>query len=130
MGCYGIGISRMVAASIEQSHDEDGIIWPKNIAPYQILVLPVNISNQQIKEMALDIYQELLNRGWEVLFDDRRESAGKKFKDADLIGIPLRITIGNKALESKKYELVERRSKEKYLLSKEELINKIKIYFG
>lgn len=95
MGCYGIGVTRTVAAAIEQYHDADGIIWPMPIAPYQVIVVPVN--KEQMPE-AEKLYQELLNAGVEVLLDDRDERPGVKFKDADLIGIPLRITLGPKSL--------------------------------
>lgn len=125
MGCYGIGITRMVAAAIEQNHDKEGIIWPKAMAPYQILVLPVNVTDPEISAMAEDIYNCLINKGFEVLIDDRKESPGRKFKDADLIGIPFRITIGNKAKENKTYEVMERGKKEKKFLSKDELLEEI-----
>ncbi len=99
MGCYGIGISRTVAAVVEQNHDEDGIIWPRAIAPFHVHIIPVNVKNEEQKQMAERLYQECLQSGYEVLIDDRGERAGVKFKDADLIGIPLRITVGAKAKE-------------------------------
>lgn len=99
MGCYGIGISRTVAAVVEQNHDEDGIIWPRAIAPFHVHIIPVNVKNEEQKQMAERLYQECLQSGYEVLIDDRGERAGVKFKDADLIGIPLRITVGAKAQE-------------------------------
>jgi len=109
MGCYGIGISRMVAAAIEQNHDADGIIWPLSIAPFQILLLPINYKDRAIREAADKLYQELQAQGVEVLLDDRDERPGVKFKDADLIGIPLRVTIGAKGLEKGYLELRRRR---------------------
>jgi prolyl-tRNA synthetase len=109
MGCYGIGISRMVAAAIEQNHDTNGIIWPISIAPFQILLLPINYKDRAIREAADKLYQELQARGVEVLLDDRDERPGVKFKDADLIGIPLRVTIGAKGLEKGYLELRRRR---------------------
>jgi len=109
MGCYGIGISRMVAAAIEQNHDANGIIWPISIAPFQILLLPINYKDRAIREAADKLYQELQARGVEVLLDDRDERPGVKFKDADLIGIPLRVTIGAKGLEKGYLELRRRR---------------------
>ena len=109
MGCYGIGISRMVAAAIEQNHDADGIIWPLSIAPFQILLLPINYKDPAIRETADKVYEELQVRGVEVLLDDRDERPGVKFKDADLIGIPLRVTIGAKGLEKGYLELRRRR---------------------
>ena len=96
MGCYGIGVSRTVAAIVEQHSDENGIIWPKEVAPYQVHVIPVNMKNDLQRETALDIYNSLLQNNIEVLFDDRPERPGVKFKDADLIGIPLRVVVGAK----------------------------------
>ncbi|MBA4547410.1 proline--tRNA ligase [Thermoactinomyces intermedius] len=97
MGCYGIGISRAVASVVEQNHDEYGIIWPVSIAPYTVHLIAVNMKNEVQAKTAEKLYQELLEAGYEVLFDDRKERAGVKFKDADLFGIPVRITVGAKA---------------------------------
>jgi prolyl-tRNA synthetase len=105
MGCYGIGISRMVAAAVEQNHDANGIIWPFSIAPLQILLLPINYQDQAIREATDKLYQELQARGVEVLLDDRDERPGVKFKDGDLVGIPLRVTIGAKGLQKNNFEL-------------------------
>ena len=110
MGCYGIGISRTVAAAIEQNHDADGIIWPLPIAPYQVIITPVNVNEQSLSETAEDLYQILVKAGIEVILDDRDERAGVKFKDADLIGIPYRITVGPKKLAEGKVEIKSRRS--------------------
>ena len=96
MGCYGIGIGRTVAAAIEQSHDENGIVFPVSLAPFEVIVLPLNLKEESIRSTAESIYSSLLNRGIEVIIDDREESAGVKFKDADLIGIPIHVTIGPK----------------------------------
>jgi len=101
MGCYGIGVSRIVAAVIEQSHDENGIIWPKNLAPFQVIILPIDYNDKKIKETADRIYKELIDSGIEVLLDDRDERPGVKFKDADLIGIPVRITVSQRYLPDK-----------------------------
>jgi prolyl-tRNA synthetase len=108
MGCYGIGISRMVAAAIEQNHDANGIIWPVSIAPFQVLLLPINYKDKAIRAAAEKLYEELQQNGVEVLLDDRDERPGVKFKDADLIGIPLRVTIGAKGLEKGCIELRRR----------------------
>ena len=108
MGCYGIGISRMVAAAIEQNHDSNGIIWPLSIAPFHVLLLPINYKDKAIRDATDGLYQELRQRGVEVLLDDRDERPGVKFKDADLIGIPLRVTIGAKGLEKSCIELRRR----------------------
>lgn len=99
MGCYGIGVSRMVAAILEQNHDENGIIWPVAVAPFQVHVIPVNVKVEEQQQAAEQIYGQLQQAGLEVLLDDRPERAGVKFKDADLIGIPLRVTVSDKAVE-------------------------------
>ena len=99
MGCYGIGITRTAAAAIEQNHDANGIIWPMPLAPFQVTIVPVNWDDQRMRETAEDLYAKLQAAGVEVLLDDRAERPGIKFKDADLIGIPLRVTIGAKSLE-------------------------------
>jgi prolyl-tRNA synthetase len=105
MGCYGIGISRLVAAAIEQNHDANGIIWPLSLAPFEVLLLPINYKDKAIREAADKVYQELQDQAVEVLLDDRDERPGVKFKDADLIGIPLRVTIGARGLEKGYLEL-------------------------
>jgi len=99
MGCYGIGISRTVAAVVEQNHDENGIIWPVSIAPFTVHIIAVNVKNDEQRQLAESLYEQCVKAGFEVLLDDRSERAGVKFKDADLIGIPLRITVGAKAPE-------------------------------
>ncbi|HXG50417.1 MAG TPA: proline--tRNA ligase [candidate division Zixibacteria bacterium] len=99
MGCYGIGISRLAAAAIEQNHDGNGMIWPMAIAPFHVLLLPVNYRDGEVRRVADRLYEGLRREGVEVLFDDRDERPGVKFKDADLIGVPLRVTIGTKGLE-------------------------------
>jgi len=101
MGCYGIGVSRIVAAAIEGNYDEKGIRWPLSIAPFVVLIVPTNIDNTQIKESAEKIYRQMQHKDIEVLIDDRNESVGSKFADGDLSGIPLQIIIGKKACESK-----------------------------
>ncbi|MDS3860281.1 proline--tRNA ligase [Thermosynechococcaceae cyanobacterium BACA0444] len=111
MGCYGIGVSRLAQAAVEQSYDKDGIIWPLAIAPYQAIVVIPNISDAQQVEVATQLYEELNAAGIETLLDDRDERAGVKFKDADLIGIPFRIVTG-RALAQGKVEVVKRASKE------------------
>ena len=99
MGCYGIGVTRCLAAAIEQNNDENGIIWPVSIAPYHAIVIPVNSKNEEQSEIAEKVYNDLKVKGIEVLLDDRNERAGVKFKDADLIGIPVRIVVGKKCGE-------------------------------
>ncbi len=112
MGCYGIGIGRTAAACIEQSHDEDGIIWPMSIAPFQVIITPVNINDEELSKTAEELYDSLVADGIEVILDDRNERAGVKFKDADLIGIPIRITVGSKSLAEGKVEVRSRKSGE------------------
>ena len=109
MGCYGIGVTRTVAAAIEQYHDKDGIIWPMTIAPYQVLISPLNVADEMTMKTARELYDELTAAGLEVLLDDRDERAGFKFKDADLVGIPLRLTIGERSLKEGQVELKLRR---------------------
>ena len=99
MGCYGIGITRLFAAAVEQNHDEHGIILPFSIAPFQVLILPINYKEGAIHEATDALYERLLKQGLEVLLDDRDERPGVKFKDADLVGIPLRVTVGLKGLQ-------------------------------
>jgi prolyl-tRNA synthetase len=99
MGCYGIGITRTVAAAIEQNSDDDGIFWPVSIAPFEVHVLPTNMSDAALVETAESIYRGLLDRGIEVILDDREERPGGKFKDADLIGVPIRITVGERGMK-------------------------------
>ena len=105
MGCYGIGIGRTVAAAIEQNHDADGIVWPLPLAPYQVIITPVNVNEKSLSETAESIYRTLEEKGVDVILDDRDERAGVKFKDADLIGIPFRITVGPKKLAEGKVEI-------------------------
>ena len=115
MGCYGIGIGRTVAACIEQNFDSNGIIWPIPLAPFTVIVTPVNIKESDVMKASEDIYRELLACGVESIMDDRDERAGVKFKDADLIGIPLRIIVGSKNLAQGRVELKIRRSGENRL---------------
>ena len=126
MGCYGIGIGRTVAACIEQNHDENGIIFPIPIAPFHCIVSSLSVKEDAVKETAEQIYQQLLEGGVEVLLDDRDERPGFKFKDADLIGIPLRIVVGAKHLADGKVELKERRSGAMELVTIEEAVARVK----
>ncbi len=109
MGCYGIGVGRTVAAAIEQSHDENGIIFPESIAPFAVIVVPVNTNDAAQMDIALNLYNGLAAQGLEVLLDDRDERPGSKFKDADLIGIPLRVIVGKNAVEKNQVDIKERR---------------------
>ncbi len=116
MGCYGIGTGRTVASAIEQNHDSSGIIWPVSIAPFHIYILPINYKDERVKEVSDQLERELEEKGWEVLLDDREESPGVKFKDADLIGIPLRIVVGEKTLAKDSVEFKLRWEEEKKLI--------------
>ena len=125
MGCYGLGIGRTVAAAIEQNHDQDGIIWPRPLAPFEVLLTAVNPEDAEVRRVAEELYGQLLERGAEVLFDDRDERPGVKFKDADLIGIPVRLTVGAKSLASGKVEVSLRRDREKHLVPPVEAAAKV-----
>ncbi|MDT5156109.1 MAG: prolyl-tRNA synthetase [Acidobacteriota bacterium] len=111
MGSYGIGVERILSAAIEQSHDADGIVWPRAIAPFDVIVTVTNVKQKEITDAGERLYEELRRAGLEVLLDDRDERAGVKFKDADLIGVPLRLTVGKKVAEGK-VELFDRATKQ------------------
>ena len=125
MGCYGIGIGRTAAASVEQNHDEFGIIWPAPLAPFDCEVVPVNVKDAESLKVAEEIYSALRASGVDALLDDRDERAGVKFKDADLIGIPLRVTVGERNLKQGLVEIKERRSGEVKLVKAGEAAEKI-----
>jgi prolyl-tRNA synthetase len=126
MGCYGIGVSRLIAAIIEQNRDEHGIIWPKEISPYKVIVLALDVTDKKIMKKALDVYNELNNQGMEVLFDDRDERAGVKFKDADLLGISLQLVVGKESLKKDALELKIRRNHKKIIKKKTVILKEIK----
>ncbi|HXQ22541.1 MAG TPA: proline--tRNA ligase [Candidatus Acidoferrales bacterium] len=125
MGCYGIGITRTAAAAVEQFHDDNGIIWPMPLAPAHVHVVPVSWGDQRMRETAELLYTNLQNAGVEVLLDDREERPGIKFKDADLIGIPLRVTIGAKSLDRGCVELKRREEKSAQDLPLADAVNRI-----
>jgi len=125
MGCYGIGVSRLISAIIEQNSDSDGIIWPKEVSPYQLIIVPIDFTEKRIKDEAMNLYTELIKNNFEVLLDDRLESVGVKFKDADLIGIPLRLVIGRETPKGK-VELRTRKDKRISIINKKDILNKIK----
>ena len=109
MGCYGIGVSRLVAAAIEQNHDEKGIIWPHSIAPFDINIISIGYDqNKDIAKASKDLYKELSEMNYSVLLDDRKDGYGVKMKDSELIGIPLNIVIGKKFTENNEVELIGR----------------------
>ncbi len=121
MGCYGIGVSRTMAAAVEQNHDDEGIIWPLSIAPYHAVIIPVAVGDEVLWNESVRIYQELQAKGIEVILDDRDERPGVKFKDADLIGYPIRITVGKKFKAEQKVELKLRAEAETSLIDAQEI---------
>ncbi|MGJ5676342.1 MAG: proline--tRNA ligase [Nostochopsis sp.] len=129
MGCYGVGVSRLAQAAVEQSYDKDGIIWPVAIAPYHAIVTIPNINDTQQVEIAEKLYTELNQAGIETLLDDRNERAGVKFKDADLIGIPYRIVTG-RAIANGKVEVVERKSRNSHEIPITEIVSTLKGWIG
>lgn len=127
MGCYGIGITRVIAAAIEQNHDDKGIIWPKALAPFDIAIVPMNgHKSPRTLEAAEELYEELLKLGYDVLLDDRNERPGVKFSDLELTGIPHRIVIGEKGLDAGTFEYKGRRDETATNLNKDELLEKLK----
>ncbi|PMK99752.1 proline--tRNA ligase [Vibrio breoganii] len=114
MGCYGIGVSRVVASAIEQNHDDNGIIWPEAIAPFQVAIVPMNMhKSERVKEAAEKLYADLTAQGIEVLFDDRKERPGVMFKDIELVGIPHTVVIGDRSMDNGHFEYKSRRDGEK-----------------
>ncbi len=116
MGCYGIGLNRIMAAAVEAHHDDDGVIWPMSIAPFEVLVIALDPRDNEVVQVGREIHDRLTDAGVEVLYDDRDERAGFKFKDADLIGIPLRIVVGRKSLAAGGVEVTERGKPDKPIL--------------
>jgi prolyl-tRNA synthetase len=110
MGCYGIGVNRIAAALIETSNDKDGIIWPASIAPYEVIIIALNIADKKVKDLSEFAYRNLVKARHSVLFDDRDESAGRKFKDADLIGIPIKVIVGEKNAKKDLVEVKDRKT--------------------
>lgn len=126
MGCYGIGVSRLIAAVIEQNHDHGGIIWPLSVSPFKVIILALDATDRKIMKKAGDIYQELNNQHIETLFDDRDERAGVKFKDADLLGISLQIIVGKESLKNKTVELKIRRNNKKVIAKQQDILKQVK----
>jgi len=126
MGCYGMGVTRILAAVAEQNHDEEGLVWPMPIAPYQVTVLPLQTNSEEVVETAEKLYGELRESGLEVLLDDRDEGVGAKFKDADLIGIPVRIAIGTRELDDGNVELKLRWEDEMELVPADEAADRVR----
>ena len=126
MGCYGIGVSRTLAAAIEQYHDENGIIWPHSIAPFEAVIVPINAKDEALMSTSQTIYTALQEAGVDVLLDDRKDRAGVKFKDADLIGYPLRITVSKNTLENNEVEIQIRKSGEALPCAIDSVATKVK----
>lgn len=126
MGCYGIGVSRLIPAIIEQNHDAEGIIWPNEISPYKVVILPLDITETEIMQEAKALYSKLKEENLEVLLDDRDERAGVKFKDADLLGITLQVIIGRESLKKNTFELKIRRNHQKLVARKQAVLKEIK----
>jgi prolyl-tRNA synthetase len=125
MGCYGIGVSRLISAIIEQNNDKDGIIWPKEIAPYKVIIVVVDVTEEKLMAKANTIYKNLVNQKIEVILDDRNERAGVKFKDADLLGIPFQIIVGKETMRNDTVELKVRHSQERAVGKEEEALSRI-----
>ena len=124
MGCYGIGVSRVVAAAIEQNHDEKGIVWPQQIAPFAVAILPMNMKkSERVKEYAEKLYNELVANGIEVFFDDRPIRPGVMFADAELLGIPHQITIGDRSLDDGEVEYKSRKDMQNTRVKIDEIVN-------
>ena len=123
MGCYGIGVSRIIAAAIEQNYDADGMILPKSIAPFEVIITPIGLEkNDEVLKVSLDLYEDLVNRGVDVILDDRGLRPGVMFSEAELLGIPFRITISEKLLKDGKFEFKARASSANELLDKDALL--------
>ena len=131
MGCYGIGVSRIIAAAIEQNHDDNGIIWPQtpdvkdSLAPFEVAIVPMKSKEETVMQTATELYETLKAKGVNILLDDRNERPGVKFADLELIGIPHRIVVSDRNIAEDKYEYVNRRDGEKELLSRDELLAKL-----
>lgn len=131
MGCYGIGIGRTLQAIIEKFHDEKGIIWPNNIAPFKVEVIPLNLNDESIKNATENVYKLLLDNGIETLLDDREElSAGEKFNDADLIGFPVQLIVGKAYKKEGKFEIKIRKTNERILVTIDEIVPTIKEFLN
>jgi prolyl-tRNA synthetase len=124
MGCYGIGINRILASMIEISHDENGMILPVSIAPWQVIITPAGVTDE-ITQAAEKIYKQLLDKGVEVLIDDRDVRGGVKFKDADILGIPIRVTLGKNSVAQGKAEMKLRRESENVLIDIDATADKV-----
>ena len=127
MGCYGIGVSRIIAATIEQSHDENGIIFPLTIAPFEVIITPIGYDkNEEVRSYADKLYDDLIKQGFGVLLDDRGLRPGVMFSEADLIGIPHRVTVGDKTISENKYEYKKRSEQDSTIINRDVLLDKFR----
>jgi prolyl-tRNA synthetase len=127
MGCYGIGISRVVAAAIEQNHDAHGIVWPNNIAPFQVAICPMNMhKSERLKEAAEQLYADLVAAGFDVLFDDRKVRAGFMFADMELIGIPHYLIVGDRGLDAGTVEYKDRTASDNEVIPLADIVEFLK----
>ena len=127
MGCYGIGVSRIIAATIEQSHDENGIIFPSSIAPFEVIITPIGYDkNEKVRSYADKLYDDLIKQGFDVLLDDRGLRPGVMFSEADLIGIPHRVTVGDKTISENKYEYKKRSEQDSTIINRDVLLDKLR----
>ena len=127
MGCYGIGVTRVVAAAIEQNHDDNGIIWPEAISPFNVILIPINLDkSERVRQAAEKLYSELSAHGIEVALDDRSQRPGFKFADADLIGYPHRIVISDKGLDAAEMEYKARRMEKPVMIPVESVLARIR----
>ena len=126
MGCYGIGVTRVVAAAIEQNHDDRGIVWPDAICPFDVTLIPINMDkSERVKEMTERLYRELIGAGFDVIVDDRPQRPGFKFADADLIGYPHRLVVSDKGLDNGEVEYKQRRSDDTIMLDASKVLEHI-----
>ena len=125
MGCYGIGVGRTMASAIEQNHDENGIIWPISIAPFEVALAPLNMNDENVSQCAFELYQKLLDQNIEVIFHDKDDRAGVKFKDIDLMGIPIRVTVGSRGLANHTIGIKLRHEKEEKEVSLDQALLEI-----
>ena len=127
MGCYGIGITRIVAAAIEQNHDDNGIIWPNNIAPFEVVLIPMNYhKSERVQKEAESLYSKLTELGYDVLLDDRKERAGVMFADMELIGLPHRVVISERGLKNGTFEYKGRKDQQSQDIQTEALLDFLK----
>ncbi len=125
MGCYGIGISRLLSAILEKHNDKDGICWPFSVAPFDVVITQIDVQDKQTEQRTTDLYNKLVSKGMDVLIDDRDKRPGVKFKDADLVGFPIRIVLGEKAVKENKAEVFNRKTKTVKLMGIEEAVSQI-----